>query len=313
MRVYSRVLLFLLTCFVLIPFTSCTNDIKKEELPMASGSMEETNKTDRAAQIGSSNIDSIEFYSTTGYLNPDSGNNYGWQSELSFFGKVTGNFSGIKNEDILKKLEKFYGVSSLISEKNKEYLVSSADFLISGDDSGSREIQVRTICKDKIQNKTIITAIKIEENNVISEFPVGYYTVQPVNYAQTKECFMFENVIDLLDTASEDMVLTYRVAVPSKHPNTISFRAAISKDSNNISVEAMSWKYDDESTKDAKGYYATTKTASDIESFKIYAVDVRIKTKVKSAVIQPYVTVSYNGNSYNCMSEPVYFNLSRND
>ena len=294
MKVHFRVrgFLFLLICFIVVSSASCIN------------------QTEPSVKSPDSVIDSIEFYPTEGYLHPDSGNNPAWWSELSFFGTVTGDFANLENDKILNQLKKFQ-IQSVVTEQDQELFVSSADWLVSGDDKESREIQLKVICKEKIQEKTIVTGIRMEENGILTESPVGKYNIQPVPYAETKNCFMFENIIDLLDTASEDMVLTYRVAVPSKHPDTITFHAVISEDANRISAEAISWKYDEEATKDAKDYYSTTKTASDIESFQIYAVDVRIKTNLKSAAIQPYITVSYNGNSYHCMSEAVYFDLNR--
>lgn len=311
MKVHFRCFLFLLICFIMVSSASCIERIKEERFS-ATGSASEIDKIEHSAlESPAPVIDSIEFYPTEGYLHPDSGNNPAWWSEISFFGTVKGDFTNSENDKILNQLKKFFQIQSVVTEQNQELFVSSADWLVSGDDKESREIQLKVIFKEKIQKKTIVTGIRMEENGILTESPVGKYDIQPVPYAETKNCFMFENIIDLLDTASEDMTLTYRVAVPSKHPDTITFHAVISEDPNRISAEAISWKYDEEATKDAKDYYSTTKTASDIESFQIYAVDVQIKTNLKSAAIQPYITVSYNGNSYHCMSEAVYFDLNR--
>jgi|GEM_PF-2196053 len=308
----TKMLSILLICFVAVSAASCINVSSNNHQASSPAATEKDKSTHDQTISGAPKfaIDTLNFTQSNGYLFPDSGGNISWWSDLSFYGEVSGRFSAISNDEITDKLNKFYKVPSIKTEQGDDIGISSANWLVSGSEDGKREFWLRLSCTQPIAEPTVIKSIAINQDGAQENYDTGEYTVHPTNYAQSKYGFVSENIIDLLDTASDDMIVDFRISVPQEHDErTLSFGVTISDNPNVLSAEVVGWSYDETATTDAKEFYSTTKTEKELQFFKIYAVNIRIVTKVKDVVVQPCFTASYNNNSYHVMTDPFHYTL----
>lgn len=73
-------------------------------------------------------------------------------------------------------------------------------------------------------------------------------------------------------------------------------------------INILSWKVDDELTKDVKLMYSNLKTEKELENFKVYVINTKINTNKKNLVIQPYISVILKEEIYNCITESFLIN-----
>lgn len=308
-----KTIVILLICFVAVSSTSCINVSSNKHQVSTPAAIEKEKSTHNQTISGKPKftIDTLNFTQSNGYLFPDSGGNESWWSDLKFYGKVSGRFSAISNDEITDKLNKFYKVPSIKTEQGDDISISSANWLVSGSEDDKREFWLSLSCTQPIVEPTVIKGIAINQDGTQENYDTGEYTVQPMDYAQSKYGFVSENMIDLLDTASDNMIIDFRISVPQEHDErTLSFDVTISDNPNILSAEVVGWSYDETATTDAKEFYSTYKTAKELQYFKIYAVNIRVVTNVKDVVVQPCFTASYNNNSYHYMTDPFHYALN---
>lgn len=237
--------------------------------------------------------DPVSFSPTTAYLYPSKMNEkYDWKTSISLYGSIINN--QIKVESC--------NVDYVVTANGDRLLVTDSYWTRLRESEGKQDFILNLNSDQLVQKETVITGVGIKTNYGTQEYQIGEYHIKPTDYTELRYGFIYENPVDLLDTASQDMILTYIAAVPTIH-DTISFQAKLPNAGDKISVSVEGWEINEQATKELQDiYFGMTPYVQDL---KAYTIHIRVKANTRDAVIQPVIQARYHNFDFYYDTDPI--------
>lgn len=146
-----------------------------------------------------------------------------------------------------------------------------------------------------------IESVKIYAGNEKKEFSnITDIHVSMTHYTEPKYAFCAQSPMFLEDNLDLYYCL---IAIPEEHDEK-QLKFNITSNNEALTINITEWNYNESLTDDFKEMYSSHKTKQDMQHFKIYELKAQFKIKDNScAVVQPIISVEYNQNKYQCLTE----------